>query len=159
MTAVLLIIFGLIRCVYAVNEHQWEIETHKERVWKNGFTPNCLTFNSVELRMESYSTGARHVPSIWNYFLYGRVLSSGIWRRVVLWVSTDVSEEHIASIFRVEEINSAKTSKQAGGICLPPACLLVSCWTYFFDPEDGSHMFLWNVGWNSADYTASYPRR
>jgi hypothetical protein len=27
----------------------------------------------------------------------------------------DVSEEHIASIFRVEEISSAKTSKQAGG--------------------------------------------
>jgi hypothetical protein len=29
--------------------------------------------------------------------------------------STDVSEENIASIFRAEEINSAKTSKQAGG--------------------------------------------
>jgi hypothetical protein len=33
--------------------------------------------------------------------------SSGIWRRVVRRVSTDVSEEHIASIFRVEEIGSA----------------------------------------------------
>jgi hypothetical protein len=30
-------------------------------------------------------------------------------------VSTDVSEEHIASIFRVEEISSARNSKQAGG--------------------------------------------
>jgi hypothetical protein len=40
-------------------------------------------------------------------------ISSGIWRRVVCWVSTDVSEEHVASIFRVEEISSAKTSKQA----------------------------------------------
>jgi hypothetical protein len=31
-------------------------------------------------------------------------------------MSTDVSEEHIASIFRVEEINSAKnTNKQEGG--------------------------------------------
>jgi hypothetical protein len=36
-----------------------------------------------------------------------RVSSSGIWRHVVHWVSTDVSEEHIASIFRVEEIDSA----------------------------------------------------
>jgi hypothetical protein len=43
------------------------------------------------------------------------VPSSGIRRRVVRWVSTDVSEEHIASIFRVEEISSAKTSKQARG--------------------------------------------
>jgi hypothetical protein len=30
---------------------------------------------------------------------------------------------------------------------------------YFFDPEDGGDMFLRNVGWNSTDYTASYPRR
>jgi hypothetical protein len=27
------------------------------------------------------------------------------------------------------------------------------------DPEDGGDMFLRNVGWNSTDYTASYPRR
>jgi hypothetical protein len=47
--------------------------------------------------------------------IHRRVSSYGIWCRVVRWVSTDVSEEHIASIFRVEEISSAKTSKQAGG--------------------------------------------
>jgi hypothetical protein len=29
-------------------------------------------------------------------------VKSGLWRRVVRWVSTDVSEEHIASIFKVE---------------------------------------------------------
>jgi hypothetical protein len=45
----------------------------------------------------------------------GKVSSSEICRRVVRRVSTDISEEHIASIFRVEEISSAKTSKQAGG--------------------------------------------
>jgi hypothetical protein len=39
-------------------------------------------------------------------------------RRVFRRVSTKVSEEHVASIFRVDEISSAKT-------CLPPACLLV----------------------------------
>jgi hypothetical protein len=40
-------------------------------------------------------------------------------------------EEHFVSIFRVEEISSAKTSKQAGG--------------YIFDPDDGGDMFLLNV--------------
>jgi hypothetical protein len=29
----------------------------------------------------------------------------------------------------------------------------------FFDPEDGGDMFLRNIGWLSADYTALYPRR
>jgi hypothetical protein len=39
-------------------------------------------------------------------------------------------------------------------------CLLAGfCWTHFFDPEDGGDMFLRNIGWNSTDYTASYPRR
>jgi hypothetical protein len=47
-------------------------------------------------------------------------------------VSTDVSEERIASIFRFEEIRS--TSKQ------------VASRTYFFEPEDGGDVFLRNVG-------------
>jgi hypothetical protein len=29
----------------------------------------------------------------------------------------------------------------------------------FFDPEDGDHMFLRNVGRLSTNYTAMYPRR
>jgi hypothetical protein len=38
------------------------------------------------------------------------------------------------------------------------------CWTrwfaeLFFDPEDGGDTFLRNVGCNSTDYTALYPRR
>jgi hypothetical protein len=49
-----------------------------------------------------------------------RISSSGIWRCVVCWVVTDVSEEHIASIFRVEEI-----IQQEPASCLPPAYLLV----------------------------------
>jgi hypothetical protein len=32
------------------------------------------------------------------------------------------------------------------------------CWTYLFDPEDGGDKFLRNVGRNSTDYLASYPR-
>jgi hypothetical protein len=43
-----------------------------------------------------------------------RVLSSGIKRRVVLWKSTDVSEVHVASIFRKEEYALEETNmKQA----------------------------------------------
>jgi hypothetical protein len=53
-----------------------------------------------------------------NINLQRRVSSSGIWRRIVRRVLTNVSEDHIASIFRVKEISSAKTSKQAGGIQL-----------------------------------------
>jgi hypothetical protein len=42
----------------------------------------------------------------------------------------------------------------------PRACLLAgSCWNYFFDPEDGGDIFLRNVGCNSTEYKASYPRR
>jgi hypothetical protein len=40
-----------------------------------------------------------------------RVISSGIWRRAVSWKSTDVSEEHVASIFTVEEWSKQETCK------------------------------------------------
>jgi hypothetical protein len=51
-------------------------------------------------------------------------------------VSTDVSEEYIAFIFRVEKIiRWART------------------------PEDGGDMSLRIIGWHSTDYTALYPRR
>jgi hypothetical protein len=53
-------------------------------------------------------------PASWNLKVQWRISSSGIWRRIVRWVSTDVSGEHIASIFRVEE-KVQKTSEQAGG--------------------------------------------
>jgi hypothetical protein len=43
-------------------------------------------------------------------------------------VSTDVSEEHIASIFRVEEIRVARNPRES------------------HLPEDGGDMFLRNVG-------------
>jgi hypothetical protein len=41
-------------------------------------------------------------------------MSSGICRRVVRWVAPYVSEEHIASIFKGEELVQ-QTSEQAGG--------------------------------------------
>jgi hypothetical protein len=63
-------------------------------------------------------------------------------------VSTDFSEEHIASMFRVEELSSARNQQESKPLasCVPLACLLVSCCTYLFDPEDGGDMFLRNVG-------------
>jgi hypothetical protein len=48
------------------------------------------------------------------YWLW-RVLSSGIQRRVVRWKSTDVPEEHVASIFGVEEWTKQETTTKAGG--------------------------------------------
>jgi hypothetical protein len=52
-------------------------------------------------------------------------------------MSIDVSEEHIASIFRIEE---ASTCFQAGFLH-----------GLFFDPEDGGEIFLRNVGRVSKD--------
>jgi hypothetical protein len=50
--------------------------------------------------------------------------SSGIWCRVVLWMSTDVSEEHTASIFSVEKISSLETSKQVASRIMLATCML-----------------------------------
>jgi hypothetical protein len=47
-------------------------------------------------------------------------------------LSTDVSEEHIASIFRVEEISSARNQKASR--------------TYFLDSKDEGDMYHRNVG-------------
>jgi hypothetical protein len=52
-------------------------------------------------------------------------------------VPTDVSEEHVASIFRIEKISSTRNQSE-------------SRW---------QAELLWNVDWHSTDYTASYPRR
>jgi hypothetical protein len=58
-------------------------------------------------------------------------------------VSTDVSEEHIASIFRFKEYAVRETSVKA---------MLTTCshagfsLGLFFDPEDGGDMFFRNVG-------------
>jgi hypothetical protein len=59
-------------------------------------------------------------------------------------VSTNVSEEHTASIFRVEEEAKQETSLKTGGK-QRAAFTLISCSAYFFDPEDGGDMFLQHV--------------
>jgi hypothetical protein len=71
-------------------------------------------------------------------FLFGP--SSGIYCHVIRWVSTDISEKHLA-------------------YC---ACYLLHVAFILglsFDPEDGGDMFLRNIGWLSTDCTALYPRK
>jgi hypothetical protein len=69
----------------------------------------------------------------------------------------DVSEEHIASIFRVEEYAKEETSVKMWGlfaICLHAGFLT----GLYLNPEDGGNIYL-NIGSLSTDYTAVYPRR
>jgi hypothetical protein len=51
-------------------------------------------------------------PQCWLW----RVPSSGIWRHIVCWAATDVSEEHIASIFRVEGIIQQEPARHSSSI-------------------------------------------
>jgi hypothetical protein len=74
-----------------------------------------------------------------------------MWRCVDL-VWTDVSEERIASIFRVEKSASDEPA-WAGGCRLQPRWLLASG---FFYPEDGGDTFLRNVDSHKI-YTAPLP--
>jgi hypothetical protein len=65
--------------------------------------------------------------------------SSGIWRCVDL-VWTEVSEECVASIFRVEKSASEEPAWADGRAD--------ACWFFvdlLFDPEDGDDMFLRNI--------------
>jgi hypothetical protein len=56
----------------------------------------------------------------------------------VCWKSANISEEHIASIFRVEEQAEQETTN-----CLLHAGFLLGL---LFDPEDEGDMLVWKVG-------------
>jgi hypothetical protein len=66
------------------------------------------------------------------------VLTAVVTKSTIFWnitpidrqVLTDVSEEHIASIFRVEKITCARNQRESRWLST-----LVSCSAYFFDPE------------------------
>jgi hypothetical protein len=73
-----------------------------------------------------------------------------MWRRVAL-VRTDVSEEHVSSIFRVEKIHEQRNSCSQTANTFPRA-------KNFFYPEDGGDTFLRNVG-SYKTYAAPHPRR
>jgi hypothetical protein len=55
----------------------------------------------------------------------------------------DFSEEHVSSIFRVEERAKQETSTKQAASCTSSFLVL------FFDPEDKSEIFLRNVGCKS----------
>jgi hypothetical protein len=77
--------------------------------------------------------------------------SSGRWRRVAL-IRNDVSEDRIASIFRVYEYSFHRSR------CLNKSLPLALCLLVLVHPEDGGDTILRNVSsYNS--HTASSPRR
>jgi hypothetical protein len=76
------------------------------------------------------------------------LLSFGIWCRVVRWETTAVSDEHVDSIFTLQN----KPRKK-------PVWRKQQTLRLNLRPEDEDDMFLWNAGWFPLDYTALYPRR
>jgi hypothetical protein len=72
------------------------------------------------------------------------------WQRFC-WKSTDISEEHIAPIFRVED-----SAEQKLVACKLRAGFLFSL---LLEPEDGGYVSIRNVGWLSLGYTALDSRR
>jgi hypothetical protein len=65
-------------------------------------------------------------------------LTPGIQHRVVLSKSTDVSGEHIALVFCAEKEAKQERSVKSDGKCFNA--------DFFFDPEDGGHIFFRDVG-------------
>jgi hypothetical protein len=63
-----------------------------------------------------------------------------MWRRVNL-VWTDISEERIASILRVEKSMSEERALQSAATCSRRFLA-----RGLFYPEDGGDTFVWNVG-------------
>jgi hypothetical protein len=69
-------------------------------------------------------------------------------------MSVDVSEEHIVSIFLVEELAELPSWMQVARNF--HASFLLGL---FLDQEDGDDMSFRNVSWLSTDHTALYPGR
>jgi hypothetical protein len=79
------------------------------------------------------------------------VFTAVVMKSIVFWDMTPCSPLSVNRRFgrtyrshlqgRRNKFNKKPASKQVASY------LLVSCWTYFFDPEDGGDMFLRNVGW------------
>jgi hypothetical protein len=109
----------------------------KQHTWL--VTPGIRTVRSTVLLVSCYVSVTYKYSSSW------RMPSSGVWRRVDVVDWTDVSEDTIASIFRV--VSSAATCSR---------------WFFargFFYPEDGGDSILRNVGSIDHIYTAPHPRR
>jgi hypothetical protein len=75
------------------------------------------------------------------------------------WERTNVSEEHVTSIFSVKKLAKQKTNMK---LVAEPACYLLHAGFLlgiFFNPKDGGDIFLWNISWLPVDYNSSCPTR
>jgi hypothetical protein len=96
---------GIIFC----KESDFYFLIHTTCLWENiMFLKNS---NSRFCRICTYLASMNKKSDFWNTACLWRISSSGIWRRVVRWVSTDVSEKYIAEL---------QSSRQA--------CHLFACW-------------------------------
>jgi hypothetical protein len=100
--------FGRTYCIHVQGRRVSQASSRQEAGVKpsNPFCPSFLlvtwlAYSPPKHRRSSIGlhgiTSLKKIPFTW------RVSSSGIWRRVVRWVVPDVSEERIASIFRIVE--------------------------------------------------------
>jgi hypothetical protein len=86
---------------YGVAETQQSVFTQLNILWRSII---ILLSSLIDLSQEAMLlTCAGFQSRMWHYLVCWRVLSSVMQRRVVRWKSTDVSEEYLASICKVEE--------------------------------------------------------
>jgi hypothetical protein len=91
-----------------------------------------------------------------------------IFKKMIFFITTAVRTSNPTIVFSFEECHLLGYDAVQSVELQEPASKqvasshLLTCWfllNYFFDHEDGGDIFLRNVGCNSTDYTASYPRR
>jgi hypothetical protein len=142
-------------------------------IWKNAFTVEIfsdLRFSKQRHEIQSYGgyIVLRNSPTLHRDILppfWGSIRKTTSKEKAASWVLSvgihDVTsrKKYSSKLFICRIHFPFSMDCQANSSrCLPPACLLVSCWTYFFDPEYGGGMYLRSVGWHSTDYTALYTR-
>jgi hypothetical protein len=134
----------------------WWVKKNSRACGRKWLWPNLAT--AKELRQSGYSMSHRgtnwhsqnasclsQLARTYRSFLW-RVLSSGMWRRVVRWKFTNVSEELTVTIFSVEDTQSDQEARS-------------SLLKIFSTRKNGSSVFLRNVYEPLPDYTMSQHRR
>jgi hypothetical protein len=106
-------------------------------------------------RKRATACTSQYIPSIVGF----EVFTAVVMKSIIFWDMTPCSPLSFNRRFggtsrlhlQGRRNRFSKTSKEAG--------LLAGFAEPFSSTEDGDDIFLRNVGWNSTDYTASYPRR
>jgi hypothetical protein len=90
----------------------------------------------------------------WNFISIEELYLLGYITPLLPWIWTDVSEQHVVTIARIEDYAKQETIMKEVGRRVHASCLrdgkLVGL---FFDPEDGGDIFLRNMCWFSVDLT------